>query len=234
MQTGNNSILIVDDEKMISEAVSAYFTKMGWRTFLAENGTDALKIFRLNTINFVILDLMLPGISGEEVCKEIRKQSRVPIIMLTAKTREESVLNGFLVGADDYVTKPFSIKELYARTETIMRRVSDEPRALSDSLSYSGELVIDFEHREVKKHGSTINLTKSEWIILSYMAGHPKKVFTRSELVEIALGDDSESYDRAIDTHIKNLRKKIEDDPKTPVYIKTVHGIGYKFGGEEI
>ena len=233
MQTNSNNILIVDDEKMISEAVSAFFSKMGWRTFLAENGTDALSIFRSNVINFVILDLMLPGLSGEDVCREIRRQSRVPIIMLTAKTREESIINGLQLGADDYVTKPFSIKELYARTETIMRRVSDEHKALSDSFSWNDELVIDFEHHEVKKRGIVINLTRSEWTILSNMAGYPKKVFTRNELLETALGDDSESYDRAIDTHIKNLRKKIEDDPKKPVYIKTVHGIGYKFGGDD-
>ena len=228
-----NNVLIVDDEKMIRDAVSAYFTKMGWRIFEADNGRDALALFEKMPISFVILDLMLPGMSGEDVCSQIRKKSRVPIILLTAKTQEESILNGLHIGADDYVTKPFSVKQLYARMETIMRRVSEERKALTGLLSWGDDLVIDFEEVSVRKKGVPLSLTKSEWKILSVMASYPKKVFTRDELIEIAFGTDADSFDRVIDTHIKNLRKKVENDPRNPVYIKTVHGLGYKFGGDE-
>ena len=231
METKYN-VLIVDDEKMIREAVSAYFTRMGCRTFEADNGPDALAVLRDAPIGFVILDLMLPGMSGEDVCREIRKESRVPIIMLTAKTQEESILNGLRIGADDYVTKPFSVKQLYARMEAVMRRVSDGNRTQTQWLREK-ELSIDFAHSEVRKNGVLVGLTKSEWKILSSMAAYPRKVFTRDELMEIAFGENADSFDRVIDTHIKNLRKKLENDPRNPVYIRTVHGLGYKFGGEE-
>ena len=227
-----NNVLIVDDEKMIRDAVSAYFTKMGCRTYQADNGRDALALFEKTPISFVILDLMLPGMSGEDVCREIRKKSRVPIIMLTAKTQEESILNGLHIGADDYVTKPFSVKQLYARMEAVMRRVSDQYRPLTGRLLWGDDLVIDFEEASVRKKGASVSLTKSEWKILSSMASYPKKVFTRDELMEITFGGDADSFDRVIDTHIKNLRKKVESDPRNPVYIKTVHGLGYKFGGD--
>ncbi len=228
----NTNVLIVDDERMIMEAVSAYFSKMGCNTHLVENGHDALSVFEKVPIDFVILDLMLPGISGEDVCREIRRKSRVPIIMLTAKTQEESVLNGLNIGADDYVTKPFSVKQLYARMEAIMRRVSPEQEPLAGQIILKEGFVIDFEHSEVRKEGKQLSLTKSEWRILSSMASYPKKVFSRNELMNIAFDEGTDHFDRVIDTHIKNLRKKIEDDPRMPVYIKTVYGLGYKFGGD--
>lgn len=233
MNAGLN-VLIVDDEKMIRDAVSAYFTKMGCVTYEADNGRDALLIFEKENIDLVILDLMLPGMSGEEICRSIRAISRVPIIMLTARTQEESILNGLEIGADDYVTKPFSVKELYARTQAVMRRTSGDRGTLSGPVVFEGGLIIDFERGEVKKGDAALSLTKSEWLILSSMAGYPKKVFTRDVLMDAVFGDDKDSLDRAIDTHIKNLRKKVEDDPKNPVYIKTVHGLGYKFGGDKI
>ncbi len=228
-----NTVLIVDDEKMVRDAVSAYLTKMGWRVFEADNGQDALALFEKTPISFVILDLMLPGMSGEDVCSRIRKKSRVPIIMLTAKTQEESILNGLYIGADDYMTKPFSVKQLYARMEAIMRRASDERKALTGRLVWEDDLVIDFEEASARKQGEPLSLTKSEWKILSAMVSYPKKVFTREELMRIVFGGDAGSFDRVIDTHIKNLRKKVESDPRNPVYIKTVHGIGYKFGGDD-
>ena len=232
MEAAKN-VLIVDDEKMIRDAVSACFTRMGWRAFQAETGQDALALFEKTPVSFVILDLMLPGMSGEEVCREIRKKSRVPIIMLTAKTREESIINGLQIGADDYVTKPFSVKQLYARAEAVMRRASEEHKPLAGRLSWKDDLVIDFEEASVRKNGVLLGLTKSEWKILSAMASYPKKVFTRDELMEIAFGGDADSFDRVIDTHIKNLRKKVESDPRNPAYINTVHGLGYLFGCEE-
>lgn len=228
------SVLIVDDEKMIRDAVAAYFSRMGCSIFQADNGLDALSVFNDEKIDFIILDLMLPGISGEEVCRQIREKSSVPIIMLTAKTKEESILNGLGIGADDYVTKPFSVKQLYARMEAIMRRMPEKSVREEDKLCFEGGLFIDLKHSEVQKNNLTLNLTKSELKILMTMSEHPKKVFTREELMEIVFGDDADSFDRVIDTHIKNLRKKVEDNPKEPVYIKTVHGLGYRFGGEKI
>ena len=228
------SVLIVDDEKMIRDAVSAYLTQMGCVPHQADNGRDALLIFEKENIDFIILDLMLPGMSGEEICRSIRVTSKVPIIMLTAKTQEESILNGLQIGADDYVTKPFSVKELYARMEAVMRRVSGDRRSDDGAWEYTGGLSIDLKQFAVSKNSIPLNLTRSEWRILSFMAEYPGKVCTRDELMEAVFGYDSDSLDRVIDTHIKNLRKKIEDDPKNPAFIITVHGLGYKFGGDRI
>lgn len=228
------TILVVDDEAMIRESISAYIAKQGYQVITAEDGKAAIEIFQKTPIMFVILDLMLPGMSGERVCQEIRKQSRVPIIMLTAKTQEEDVLNGLDIGADDYVTKPFSIKQLYARMEAILRRATDDLKPLAQKFSWnSGDLQIDFEHNVVRKQGELLSLTPSEWKILSALIKHPQKVFSRENLIDLVFGPDFDGYDRVIDTHIKNLRKKVETDPKEPVYVKTVHGIGYKFGGTE-
>lgn len=230
-----NMVLIVDDEAMIRESVSAYISKQGYQVITAEDGREALEIFKKKPIMFIILDLMLPGMSGEEVCQAIRKQSRVPIIMLTAKTQEDDILNGLDIGADDYVTKPFSVKQLYARMEAILRRAADDLKPLAQKFSWnSNDLLIDFEHSEVRKQGEILNLTPSEWKILSALIKHPQKVFSRDNLIDLVFGPDFDGYDRVIDTHIKNLRKKVETDPKAPVYVKTVHGLGYKFGGEEI
>lgn len=229
----NNNVLIVDDEMMLREAISAFFIKKGCNIYQADNGQDALDIFAKNRIDFVILDLMLPGMPGEDVCREIRRSSKVPIIMLTAKTQEDSIINGLSIGADDYVTKPFSVKELYARMEAIKRRILDVKDTGSEIIRCGDGLEINIREAVVSKDGNELNLTKSEWKILSAMALSPRKVFSRDELMEVVFGDESDSYDRVIDTHIKNLRKKIESDPKSPVYIKTVHGLGYKFGGSQ-
>lgn len=228
------TVLVVDDEPMIREAVSSYLEKQGCRVFSADNGRDALSVFEKEAITFVILDLMLPDISGEEICEAIRKKSRVPIIMLTAKTQEEDVLTGLSVGADDYVTKPFSLKELYARMNVILRRASDDLKPLADKYSWNdNDLNIDFEQKQVYRQGRLLALTPIEWKILAALIKHPQKVYTREELIQLVFEPDFDGYDRVIDTHIKNLRKKLEDDPKKPVYVKTVHGIGYKFGGDE-
>lgn len=227
------TVLVVDDEPMIREAVSSYLNKNGCRVFSADNGRDALAIFERQDITFVILDLMLPDMSGEEICMAMRKKSRVPIIMLTAKTQEDDVLNGLQIGADDYVTKPFSLKELYARMNVILRRTSGNFEPLGEKYSWNDDLSIDLEYHEVRKRGELLTLTPSEWKILTALIRHPKKVYTREELIELVFGRDFDGYDRVIDTHIKNLRKKVEDDSKKPVYVKTVHGLGYKFGGDE-
>lgn len=226
------TILIVDDENMMREAVASYLEKQGYHVLQAETGTQALSLLEKETVSFVILDLMLPDISGEEICSRIRRQSRIPIIMLTAKTMEDDMLNGLNLGADDYITKPFSLKNLYARIQAVWRRSDHDLKPLTEKFSWNaGDLVIDYNRKEVLKKGETISLTPIEWKILSAFTRYPQKVFTRDELIASAFDTDFSGYDRVIDTHIKNLRKKIEDDPKNPIYLCTVHGIGYKFGG---
>lgn len=229
----NFSVLVVDDEYKILEAVAAYLSSKGYNVFTAQTGGEALQIFKENSIQFIILDLMLPDISGEEICAQIRKISTVPIIMLTAKSQEEDILRGLNIGADDYVLKPFSIKQLYARMEAIMRRTSESIKPTAAVYSWNnGDLKADFQTMEIHKQGKEIYLTSSEWKILSALVKHPQIVFTREKLIEIVFGEEFDSYDRTIDTHIKNLRKKIETDTKYPQYILTVRGSGYKFGGK--
>ena len=230
--TGDRNILIIDDETMMREAVASYLEKQGYYVFQAENGQKALDLMEKEVISFVLLDLMLPDISGEELCSRIRKQSRVPIIMLTAKTMEDDMLNGLNLGADDYITKPFSLKNLYARIQAVWRRSDHDLKPLTEKFSWNdGDLVIDYNRKKMLKKGENISLTPIEWKILSAFTKYPQKVFTRDDLITAAFDMDFSGYDRVIDTHIKNLRKKIEDDPKNPIYLCTIHGIGYKFGG---
>lgn len=226
-------VLIVDDEIKIIEVIKALLENKGFIVFMAENAKEAFNIFEKENISLIILDLMLPDMSGEDICSIIRKKSRVPIIMLTAKVDEEDKLNGLGIGADDYMTKPFSLKELYARIEAVLRRSQDSINPLYEKGYFrDDDLVIDFQSRVVKKKKMEINLTPNEFKILVALIKYPNKVFTRNELIVLALGDEFEGYDRIIDSHIKNIRHKIEDNPKEPVYLLTVHGVGYKFGGD--
>ncbi len=223
-------ILIVDDEEKIVEVIKSYLENGGYTCYTAHNGNDALSIFERVNPALIILDLMLPDITGEEICKTIRKKSRVPIIMLTAKIEEESILKGLDIGADDYMTKPFSPKQLLARIAAILRRTNSEDMPLANELSFdNNRLVINFTKHEVTRDNIVINLTKNEFKILTCLAKYPSKVFTRDEIIEALKFD---GYDRTIDAHIKNLRRKLEKDPKNPKYILTIHGVGYRFGGE--
>jgi len=227
-------IFIVDDEKKIVEVVKSYFENNGYIVYAAYNGKDFLDLFDKINPSLVILDLMLPDISGEEICAILRSKSKVPIIMLTAKTDEDDILNGFGLGADDYVTKPFSPRQLVARANALFQRTEPQEVKLSYLNSFNeGDLIINSLNYEVKKRNNTINLTPNEYNIIVTMSNHPSKIFTRAELISIVLGENFNGYDRAIDSHVKNLRRKIENDPKNPVYILTVHGIGYKFGGSK-
>lgn len=233
MNHENKSVLVVDDEPKILEVVSALLTSKGFRVFSADNGEAALALFDRHNIALVLLDLMMPGLSGEAVCAQIRKKSRVPIIMLTAKVEEENIVQGLGLGADDYITKPFGLKELYARVEALLRRSGDDLIPLTVRNSWNdGDLVIDFEKGVLMKKDNALTLTPRELKILSVLVKYPGRVFTREALIAAALGEDFDGYDRAVDSHIKNLRQKLEDDPKSPVYILTVHGLGYKFGGD--
>jgi DNA-binding response OmpR family regulator len=226
------TVLVVDDEPKITEIVRSYLEKSGYRAVCASNGRDALELFDRFRPALIVLDLMLPGLSGEEVCREIRRRSRVPILMLTAKSGEENMLEGLGIGADDYMTKPFSPRVLVAKVGAILRRVSSEALPLSSVIAFhDGDLVLDTARHEVCKGGRHVALTPNEYNILLAMASYPTRVFTRDELIASALGESFDGYDRVIDTHIKNIRQKIEDDTKNPKYILTVHGVGYSFGG---
>lgn len=224
-------ILIVEDEVKILEVLEAYLKKAGYGVITAINGSEAIYKYKQYNPKLIILDLMLPDISGEKICEIIRKESEVPIIMLTAKVEEESILKCFSLGTDDYITKPFSPKQVVARVNAVLKRALNYKQ--DNVLSFNkGNLVIDLDTYEVRQGNNLVELTPSEFKILLALCESPKKVFTRGELLDRALGDDSDVYDRIIDSHIKNLRSKIEDNSKNPKYILTVHGIGYKFGGE--
>jgi DNA-binding response OmpR family regulator len=228
----SKKILVVDDEVKIVEVVKALLESRGFTVFEALNCEQAFEIFEQENICLILLDLMLPGMTGEEFCVAIRKKSHVPIIMLTAKVQEENILKGLSIGADDYITKPFSLKTLYARVEAALRRSSEYSLEPGRKLIFNGgEMEIDFESRTLRKNGQIIIPTHNEFKILDVLARNTDKVFTREQLIDVAMGDDFDGYPRAIDSHVKNLRQKIEDDPKRPTYILTMHGVGYKFGG---
>lgn len=228
------TILVVDDEERIVEFVESYLKKEGYNVVKAYGGNEALQKFAENDISLVVLDLMMPDISGEEVCTALRVSSKVPIIMLTAKVEEESILKGLDIGADDYITKPFSPRQMVARVGALLRRVEGQSYAVSSFLSFNdNDLTIDTVKYEVRKKGEVVDLTPNEYKILISMAKSPSRVFSRNDLIDIALNEDFHGYDRAVDSHIKNLRRKIEDDTKNSEYILTVHGMGYKFGGQK-
>ncbi len=228
----NYRILVIEDEKKILDVINAYLDKEDFETYSSTNGLEGLKIFENKDPHLVILDLMLPGISGEEICKKIRSKSDIPIIMLTAKTAEESKIEGFSLGADDYVTKPFSPRELMQRIRAILRRSYRDTSPQSDTLSFrDDDLNIKISNHEVMKKGLSVSLTPNEYKILTIFASNPGQVFSREQLVTTAFGYDYDGFDRTIDTHIKNIRQKIEDNPKDPKYVLTVYGVGYKFGG---
>jgi DNA-binding response OmpR family regulator len=221
-------ILVVDDEKQILEVVKAYLEKSGFTVMTAENGRDALLGFEHFPPDAVLLDLMLPDISGEAVCKKIRAKSKVPIIMLTAKVDEEHLVAGLSMGADDYVKKPFSPKELTARVKAALRRSGF---TAADERITAGGLALNLEKRSVEKDSNAVLLTANEYNILELFMTNPGKIFSREEIIENAKSANFDGFDRAVDTHIKNLRKKIEDDPKNPRFIETVYGMGYRFSG---
>ncbi len=233
MSASLGKILVVDDEAKIVEVLKSFLESRGFAVLTAENGRQAMQIFEDEDVSLVLLDLMLPEMSGEEVCMAIRKKSRVPIIMLTAKADEADMVEGLGIGADDYLVKPFSLKALMARIDAVLRRAGDATSPLFNKITFSGgDLEIDLGMRTVVKNKVEIRLTPNEYRILVALARQPRKVFTRDELITSAFDIEFEGYDRAVDTHIKNIRQKIEDDPKLPRYIVTVHGMGYRFEGE--
>ncbi len=226
MKTGR--VLVVEDESKIADIVKAYLEKEKFDVTLADTGQKAISAFK-DGFDLIILDLMLPDMDGEDICQTIRNDSDVPIIMLTAKSEEEDRIKGLGIGADDYVVKPFSPRELVARVKALLRRSKGTREVISFN---NGDLVIDSLRFEIKKKGSIVVLTPTEFKLLQCIAERPGQVFTRLQLVNVILGYDFEGYDRTIDAHIKNIRHKVEDNQRTPSYIKTVYGVGYKFIGQ--
>jgi DNA-binding response OmpR family regulator len=226
----NELILIVDDEPKIVKLAKDYLEKSGYKVLTAADGRLALAAARREKPDLIVLDLMLPGMDGLDICRALRRESDVPIIMLTARTEETDRLIGLEIGADDYISKPFSPRELVARVRTVLRRTQGGMR--QPGILRVGQLEIDTLGHNVSLAGHPIEITPNEFTILVTMAQHPGQTFTRAQLLDHLHGFAYEGYDRSIDSHIKNLRRKIEPDPAIPRYILTVYGIGYKFTEE--
>lgn len=223
-------ILVVEDQKEISEIVSKYLDKEGYGYHLAKDGFEALNIFNSNVIHLVLLDIMMPGIDGFEVLKEIRKISDVPVIMLTARQEEIDRLKGFDTGADDYVVKPFSVKELMRRIKTFIKRIYHD----SDEIIYHcKDLSLHTKSMKLYKKNEEIQITSAEYSLLHVMFKNQGQVLTREQLIELAYGNEYEGYDRNIDSYIKRIRQKIEEDPRNPQILVTKYGAGYIFGGAQ-
>jgi two-component system alkaline phosphatase synthesis response regulator PhoP len=222
------TILVVDDEPKILKTVRAYLENAGFRVVTAGDGQMALTVYRHEKPALVVLDLGLPGMDGLDVVRTLRRDSNVPIIMLTARVDEADKLIGLELGSDDYVTKPFSPRELVARVRAVLRRTSGEREGAPVPI-VAGDVVIDIERRQVAVSGQPVELTPTEFDLLVVLARHPGRVFTRLELLDRVQGYAFEGYERTVDAHVKNLRQKIEPDPKQPRYLLTVYGVGYRF-----
>ncbi len=225
----NKKIVVIDDDSSVQEVVRAYLEKDGYHVFVAGTAADGLSLIARIKPGLVVLDLMLPDRSGEDICREIRDRSDVPILMLTAKASEEERVTGLAIGADDYLTKPFSPRELVARVRAILRRTHGGDQPLVEVISLDdGALEIDTVRHEVRKGGDPVELTPNEYKLLQTLARYPGRAYSRFELINHVQGYEFEGYERTIDAHVKNLRKKIEDDPKQPHYVETVFGVGYR------
>lgn len=222
-----NSVLIVDDDDKLAKLVQTYFDKEGFSTFLAHNGDSAIELARKCKPDIIVLDLMLPGIDGLEVCRTLRRESDVPILMLTARDDVTDRLIGLEIGADDYVTKPFSPREVVARAKVILRRTK-KPE-IKQAMIWAGNILIDVDRHQATKNGEVIDLTPTEFKILEFFATNPHRALSRLQIVEQVQGFAFDGYERTIDAHVKNLRRKIEDNPKEPRFIHTVYGVGYRF-----
>ena len=222
-------VLAVDDEPKILELLKSYLEMNGFIALCAKTGKEGLALFEQNPVSLILLDLMLPDFSGEEFCKKVRQVSDIPVIMITAKVDEASIIHGLNIGADDYVCKPFSPRQLMARVKAALRRSNGKQGAF---FSYK-DLTIDTEKRIASRGGEAVSLTRDEYNILTLLMSRQAKIFTREEILKAVKGEDYNGFDRAIDTHITKLRAKIGDDPKTPKYIVTVYGMGYRLGLQE-
>lgn len=221
-------VLVVDDEAQIVRVLRGYLERAGFTVLTAYDGAEALRLARQERPDLIILDLMLPGMDGIDVCRALRKESDVPIIMLTARVEETDRIIGLELGADDYVTKPFSPREVVARVRAVLRRTRPSADQAGQAVLVVGALRLDEAKRTLTVDGRPVDLTPSEFDILKVMMREPGRVFRREQLLEATQGIAYEGYERTIDTHIKNLRRKIEANPRQPEYLLTVHGVGYK------
>lgn len=226
----SKKILVVDDELKIVKLVRAYLEKAGFTVVTARDGQEALAVFRYERPHLVVLDLMLPGMDGLDVCRAIRRSSDVPIIMLTARDQEVDRLIGLELGADDYIVKPFSPREVVARVRAVLRRTEGQP--LEPEVVIASDVTLDLPHRTAQVQGRPVELTTTEFDLLTVLARHPGQVFTRMQLLDLVQGEAYEGYERTIDVHVKNLRRKLGDDPRNPRHIVTIRGVGYKFSDE--
>ncbi len=222
-------IILIDDEPEILSLVKDYLSREGFEILTATNGTDGLKLIKDESPDLVLLDWMLPGMNGLEICRKLRETSSIPIIMLTAKSEEIDRVLGLEFGADDYVVKPFSLRELLARIRTVLRRTAGAKES-SQSTIIRNDLTIDPASHRVWKKGVELFLTPTEFKILLLLAARPGITYSRLQLLRQAMGEEYLYYERSIDTHVSNLRKKIEDNPGDPAYVQTVFGVGYRFG----
>ncbi len=225
------TLLLVDDEKKVLDVMKPFFEGEGFKVLTAATGPEALTVAEEHKPSLVILDWMLPGMNGLDVCRALRQQSPVGIIMLTARTDETDKVLGLEMGADDYLTKPFGLRELLARVRSVLRRSRPDLEEEAEQMT-RGDLVIDEARHRIWKYGQEIVLTPTEFKILMVLASNPGVVYSRLQLLQAAIGEAYMNYERTIDTHVSHLRKKVEDDPANPVYIQTVYGIGYRFGEE--
>jgi len=223
-------IILVDDEPEIVTLVRDYLSREGYSVLTAINGLEGMELIDREKPDLVLLDWMLPGISGLEICKRLRETSTIPIIMLTAKSEEIDRVLGLEFGADDYIVKPFSLRELAARIKTVLRRSAGVSQETASSVIIRGELSLDVSSHKVMKRGQEVFLTPTEFNILHLLSARPGTVYSRLQLLRQAMGEEYLYYERSIDTHVSNLRKKIEDNPSEPKYVETVFGVGYRFG----
>jgi DNA-binding response OmpR family regulator len=225
----NRKIVVIDDEPSVQDVVRAYLEKAGYQVFVAGNGAEGLALAERIKPALIVLDLMLPDISGEEICSDIRGRSDVPVLMLTAKASADERVAGLVSGADDYLVKPFSPRELVARVNAVLRRTQGIEAPLVARLSLDGgRLEIDFVQHVVRLDSLAVDLTPNEYKLLTTLARYPGRAYSRFELINRVQGDDFEGDERTIDVHVKNLRKKIEPDARRPRYIETVSGVGYR------
>ncbi len=225
----NKKIVVIDDESSVQDVVRGYLERDGYLVYVAGNGREGLALAERTKPGLVVLDLMLPDVSGEDICRDIRSRSDIPILMLTAKASEDERVGGLALGADDYLVKPFSPRELVARVRAILRRSQGSEAPLVETLTFDeGALEIDTVQHEVRRDGELVDLTPNEYKLLVTLARYPGRVYSRFELINHVQGYEYEGYERTIDAHVKNLRKKIEPEAKHPRYVETVFGAGYR------
>ncbi len=223
----SRDVLVVDDNAKIVEVLSAYLEAEGFSVRTSADGPGAVQAVKERRPDIALLDIMLPGIDGIELTRRFQREYSLPVILVTAKSDEVDRLIGLEIGADDYISKPFSPREVVARVKAVLRRV-EGGSGMQARVIHLGDLEIDAERRDVRKAGVSIDLTRTEFDILATMAAHPGRVYTRLQLLEAASGDAYDGYERTVDAHVKNLRRKLGDDPKEPRYVRTVFGVGYK------